>query len=411
MRACVSQAIRALPEAERVATTLYYLDGHTQNEIARFFGINSGAVSTRLHSARKRLRGRLEQMVREDVRENRPSRDEAFVSDVREYLRQFDADPEHADRSLLDTAWDRLDRLAGQDIWRPDEARAALDVCVHYGRQDRGNEILSSYLTQQLSVEEEAWARWHLTGGYAACRECARAVEEHRRFITWARASLPPGRWAWAFMAGGVANCWIVEDVAQQWLDMFLQITEAVPPTPETRDDRWILLRTAGRVLCELEQVEGVADVVQQMRAVAVECDTEGLSEDTHGGRRRRHESPRADRIARQTPRCGDHGAGGVGRMRGRSRSVGQSHTSALRGALPQRGRLAISSEGIRPRRQVLPQVDGVWRRERAHVRLACCMSTCHRWRATRNPISTPRGSAARLQGWRPVAPLQAQAA
>ncbi|MBT3267854.1 sigma-70 family RNA polymerase sigma factor [Candidatus Poribacteria bacterium] len=81
-RARVATAVRSLPEAERVATTLYYLDGHTQNEIARFLGIKSAAVSTRLYSARQRLKGRPMHMVREDVRGTRPSRDEAFVRDV-----------------------------------------------------------------------------------------------------------------------------------------------------------------------------------------------------------------------------------------------------------------------------------------------------------------------------------------
>ena len=65
-----------------MATTLYYLDGHTQREIARFLGINTGAVSARLHSARKRLKGRLMHMVREDVQSGRPSRDDAFIRDV-----------------------------------------------------------------------------------------------------------------------------------------------------------------------------------------------------------------------------------------------------------------------------------------------------------------------------------------
>ena len=81
-RARISGAIRSLPEAERVATTLYYLDGHTQKEMARFLGINPAAVSTRLYSARQRLKGRLTHMVRDDVRGTRPSRDEAFVRDV-----------------------------------------------------------------------------------------------------------------------------------------------------------------------------------------------------------------------------------------------------------------------------------------------------------------------------------------
>jgi len=82
LRAIVSQAVQALPAAERVATTLYYLDGYTRGEIARFLGISPGAVSTRLHSARKRLKGRLLHMVRDEVQGGRPSQDDTFLQDV-----------------------------------------------------------------------------------------------------------------------------------------------------------------------------------------------------------------------------------------------------------------------------------------------------------------------------------------
>ena len=197
-----------------------------------------------------------------------------LVDEVREYVRQFVANPQQADRSLLGSAWEGLDNLLEYDDWSPEEARTALDVCVHIGRQDRGNDILRRYLTQRLSVEAEAWARWNLTDGYALCRECESAVKEHRRFLAWARASLPPHRWAWVFMDGTQANCWIQQDVAQDWIAIFRELTTVVPAVEANREDRFQLLRTAGRVFGELHQTQGVEAAVAKMRALAGECET-----------------------------------------------------------------------------------------------------------------------------------------
>lgn len=46
----------ALPTGQREAALLYYLEGLTQNEIARLLGIQPTAVKTRIHKARDKLR-------------------------------------------------------------------------------------------------------------------------------------------------------------------------------------------------------------------------------------------------------------------------------------------------------------------------------------------------------------------
>lgn len=79
LREGVFEAIRALPDHEREATTLFYMDGYTQNEIADFLGVRATTISSRLHSARKRLQGRLAAMVQDELRAGRPSQDDSFV--------------------------------------------------------------------------------------------------------------------------------------------------------------------------------------------------------------------------------------------------------------------------------------------------------------------------------------------
>jgi RNA polymerase sigma factor (sigma-70 family) len=64
--ALVRAAVRDLPEAHRTVTTLYYMAGHSQREIAEFLEIPVKTVKSRLHTARDRLRKRMVEMVRDD---------------------------------------------------------------------------------------------------------------------------------------------------------------------------------------------------------------------------------------------------------------------------------------------------------------------------------------------------------
>jgi len=127
----VRRAIAALPEHERTTTTLYYLDGYTHGQIAGFLGVKETTVSTRLHSARSRLKGRLETMAREVLHQAKPSRDGAFVEELFASIKQADVD--------------RLRELiAGGQRWRdardergrnPMEVAARTDL--HHGDEPR----------------------------------------------------------------------------------------------------------------------------------------------------------------------------------------------------------------------------------------------------------------------------------
>jgi mycothiol synthase len=95
-------------------TTLFYVGGYSQREIADFLELSDVAVAKRLFSARRRLKQGLAHMVEEDLKQHRPSRDDAFVARVQARLRPF-AEPD----------WDAVTSLArgvGPDL-RRDPAR------------------------------------------------------------------------------------------------------------------------------------------------------------------------------------------------------------------------------------------------------------------------------------------------
>ena len=80
-------AVKSLPPTVRSAIALFYVSDYSQREICEFLGIPVTTLKSRLHRGRKQLQERMIGMVEEDLRQNRPSNDKAFVNGVRSGLR------------------------------------------------------------------------------------------------------------------------------------------------------------------------------------------------------------------------------------------------------------------------------------------------------------------------------------
>ncbi len=76
MREQVLRAIRDLPPLQREATTLFYINGYSQQDIAEFLDVPVSTVKNRLHASRERLKERMMHMVKDTLHENAP--DERF---------------------------------------------------------------------------------------------------------------------------------------------------------------------------------------------------------------------------------------------------------------------------------------------------------------------------------------------
>ncbi len=66
MRQEVLAAIGSLPEKERTATTLFYINGYSEKDIAQFLEVPVSTVESRLHTSRKRLKERMITMVKDE---------------------------------------------------------------------------------------------------------------------------------------------------------------------------------------------------------------------------------------------------------------------------------------------------------------------------------------------------------
>ena len=119
-------AIRALPEQQRAAVILYYIDGYSQNEVAAFLELSVDAVKKQLQRARERLQERMIAMVRDDLRKRRPSKDNRFVQAVR----LFSSLQATAEESELTTI--ELMLVDGVDIDAQNEAGQTL---LHWAAQ------------------------------------------------------------------------------------------------------------------------------------------------------------------------------------------------------------------------------------------------------------------------------------
>ena len=81
----VLEAINALPENERLVTTLFYIDGYTQADIGDFLELPVSTINKRLYSARQRLKSNVVELFKQQ----RPSRDANFSNEVNTKLRPF----------------------------------------------------------------------------------------------------------------------------------------------------------------------------------------------------------------------------------------------------------------------------------------------------------------------------------
>jgi RNA polymerase sigma factor (sigma-70 family) len=133
---CVLAAMQTLPKHERMVTALYYMGDYSTNEIAAFLEVPLTTVKKRLYDARQKLRNRLRErmldMVRETLKDKRPSRDEAFADTValfNEALESFVAKVKQ-DRYII--AAILFGSLSHDTVWK----KSDIDIML-VGREER----------------------------------------------------------------------------------------------------------------------------------------------------------------------------------------------------------------------------------------------------------------------------------
>jgi RNA polymerase sigma factor (sigma-70 family) len=293
-------AIDALPAPLREATLLYYLTGHSVREIGGFLELPPSTVKNRLHAARKRLRKELWQMDQNTLSEERPSRDDEFAGKVlarvlREFQRQYDADPHTADRGLLDRGRTALFEVAAAD--GPLDRDAARDGIVLLWRKRDWpalTSLLMRYLGQPLPASDVAWAYLQLANALAASGSAAGAVLAHEAFEARMRGEAPRLSAHWPYLPaseGEQEETYAGDEVRLLFLSQSCEFTTsylgvwrpseylakvdaalaAVRPTPGNRTLRFCALRMASNACEAARDFARAQTYVQRMYGLADE--------------------------------------------------------------------------------------------------------------------------------------------
>jgi RNA polymerase sigma factor (sigma-70 family) len=153
LRETILTAIKTLPEHERTTVMLFYVGGHSQQEIGEFLGVPTTTVKKRLHSARGRLRDVLVDVVADTLREYRPSRSEKFSSTVLEILTAA----RHGDSKRVEELFRQDRRLLSARDWL---GNTALIMAVNSGQHAVAELLFRAGVEPDI---HEAAAIGHLT--------------------------------------------------------------------------------------------------------------------------------------------------------------------------------------------------------------------------------------------------------
>ena len=98
----VQQAVRSLPADVRMAIALFYMSGYSIRDIGEFLGAPTSTIKSRLHRGRKKLGQEGVLRMENELRQNRPSGDDTFVTAVNSILEAATASDEDAVKTMLE---------------------------------------------------------------------------------------------------------------------------------------------------------------------------------------------------------------------------------------------------------------------------------------------------------------------
>jgi RNA polymerase sigma factor (sigma-70 family) len=82
----IHNAIAALPQHECLVTTLFYVKGYSQKEMAEFLELPLTTIKKRLYNARRKLKERILVMLQEHLEQNKPSQNDHFANKVQFFI-------------------------------------------------------------------------------------------------------------------------------------------------------------------------------------------------------------------------------------------------------------------------------------------------------------------------------------
>lgn len=147
----VLASIHALPEAERMVTLLFYVGDYSQNDVATFLDVPVTTVKKRLYCARRQLRERMLEVVRETLREQRPSRDARFTETVALFNEALESFVAKVRRDRYIIAAILFGSLSHDTVWR----KSDIDIIL-VGRDDKELKDIKAFALVENGVNIHA---------------------------------------------------------------------------------------------------------------------------------------------------------------------------------------------------------------------------------------------------------------
>jgi RNA polymerase sigma-70 factor (ECF subfamily) len=192
LRASVASAISALSEKNRLAVTLYYIDGLSYEEIADFLDVPQSTVKSRLNKARKQLKEEFIKMVASDLQEH-PLPDDFTEKIMREALdKAKEAHDKKEYREVVnqcDIALEALKKLP-DDVEHKKIKAEALGLKGHAIHFPLGFKEALQYYEQVLAIKKETGSKAEYASylnyiglEYSNADEEEKAIEAHEKAL------------------------------------------------------------------------------------------------------------------------------------------------------------------------------------------------------------------------------------
>ena len=191
VEAIVRKAMEALSEKNRLAMTLYYIDGLSQREVGSFLGISTSAVENRIARARKQLKEEMMRTVGDMFEGNKLPDD--FTQKVRETLdkaKEAEGKREYVEAlTYSDEALDILSNLPeGYEVRKL--KTEALWLKGDAAQHSAGYEERMKYHEQALELEEKSGDRRSYADALLRVAHYADGSTRKERFVRYKQEAL-----------------------------------------------------------------------------------------------------------------------------------------------------------------------------------------------------------------------------
>ena len=194
----VREAVGTLPLDQRVATTLFYINGYSQQEIADFLEVPAKTIKSRLHTSRLRLKERMVEMIQDDLNANGLSADFTHKTVERAVAQAREMNEANRFKEAEKLLRPLLEQVPGHSGALKALNRAVMRGQVHLGRWDLLPELVE-HGREILQTGEDEETRRELAKTLLAIPAMPEAVEFIEHWIVQCGRNLERlGMLAWA---------------------------------------------------------------------------------------------------------------------------------------------------------------------------------------------------------------------